>query len=198
MISKMKNSRNIIIHLDDAIVPAEHFQFMAWKTLFSEIGVPFDRDTYLTMEGKTGVNGLDYVLKRKKGPDFPDVVKNGFAIKQTLLYRAYLSSMRFEDLSERAKTVIPELKEKGNSLFAYTLDKNAEIILDRTGLWKYFDGFSDLNISPDGNARDVYNNLLKLMSETTENTLVLSQHEDEIPHGFLEKCKGEVKSIDEI
>ena len=126
--------KGILFDLDGVLLSTDQFHFRAWKALADRLAIPFDRRQGDRCRGISRMESLDIVLENSTRIYTPEE-KLQFAEEKNHAYRALLQGLTPAD--------VPELRMRGYQLALASGSKNAELILERTGLRSLLDGVVD-------------------------------------------------------
>lgn len=135
----------IIFDLDGVICNTDQFRYLAWKHLADRKGVYFDRKIYNRLHGKSRMNSLEIFLEKWQGDPLTQEEKEQLAEEMNAIYKELLLDMSEKDLSKEVKDTLDHLRKRGFYLAIGSSSKNARLILERIGLYNYFDAISDGN-----------------------------------------------------
>lgn len=135
----------VIFDLDGVICFTDEFHYKAWKKVALKLGIPFDRTVNNRLRGVSRMESLEIILEEYKGPVLSQTQKNELAEEKNEIYRSYLTSMTPQDLPEKTKRTLEELKAKNIRMAIGSSSKNTPVILKQIGLEGFFEAVSDGN-----------------------------------------------------
>ena len=136
--------KGIIFDLDGVICSTDEYHYLAWKEMADSIDVKFDRTINNRLRGISRMAGLEIILE-KSDVQYCDAEKSELAAQKNEAYKKYLAQMRPSDLSDEVKATLDTLRAKGLKLAIGSSSRNTPFILDRIGLYGFFDAVSDGN-----------------------------------------------------
>lgn len=134
--------KGILFDLDGVLLSTDQFHFRAWKALAVRLAIPFDRRQGDRCRGISRMESLDIVLENSTRIYTPEE-KLQFAEEKNHAYRALLQGLTPADVPEETVRVLTQLRMRGYQLALASGSKNAELILERTGLRSLLDGVVD-------------------------------------------------------
>ena len=134
--------KGILFDLDGVLLSTDQFHFRAWKALADRLAIPFDRRQGDRCRGISRMESLDIVLENSTRIYTPEE-KLQFAEEKNHAYRALLQGLTPADVPEETVRVLTQLRMRGYQLALASGSKNAELILERTGLRSLLDGVVD-------------------------------------------------------
>ncbi len=135
----------IIFSLDGVICHTDHYHFLAWKQLTDRIGVYFDEKINNRLLGVSSKDSLEIILEKWQGKPLTQEEKLKLAEEKDVIYQELLNEMSEKNLSKEVKDTLDHLRKRGLALAIGSSCKNARLILERIGLYNYFDAISDGN-----------------------------------------------------
>ena len=130
--------RGIIFDLDGVLCYTDRYHYLAWKALADQLGLPFDEKVNARLRGVSRMDSLEIVLSLGNR-QYSQMEKEQMAEEKNARYRNYLEKLGQESLAPGAVDVLCTLKRQGWLLAVGSSSKNAELILQKTDLKKYFD-----------------------------------------------------------
>lgn len=135
----------IIFNLDGVICHTDHYHYLAWKQLADRIGIEFDEGINNRLKGVNRMDSLEIILEKWQGAPFSDEEKIKLVDEKNALFKELLKEMSEQDLSKEVKDTLDHLRKRGFYLAIGSSSKNARLILERIGMFSYFDAVSDGN-----------------------------------------------------
>lgn len=136
--------KGIIFDLDGVLVFTDKLHYQAWKVIADQKGIYFDEKINDRLRGISRMESLDIILEKYDGPVLIEE-KQTLAKEKNMVYRRLLSLMTPDDVDEQARSVLLELRKRGYRLAVGSSSKNADFILEQTGMRDLFDAVSDGN-----------------------------------------------------
>ena len=165
--------KGIIFDLDGVICHTDQYHYQAWKKLADRLGIYFDETINHRLRGVSRMASLEIILE-KYDRECTQEEKEAFATEKNSCYQQLLGQMTPDDLGEGVKETLEWLKSQGLKLAIGSSSKNAGIILERTGLYGFFDAVSDGNnitkSKPDG---EVFEKAAQFIGLAPESCLVV-------------------------
>ena len=140
----MKNIKGIIFDLDGVLLSTDHFHYLAWKALADKLGIPFDEKKNDLLRGVSRMDSLEIILGGRTD-EFSPEEKIVFASEKNTAYRGYLQDLTPDFVDSSVPETLQKLRNAGLRLAVGSSSKNTPLILEKTGLRKYFDAVSDGN-----------------------------------------------------
>jgi beta-phosphoglucomutase len=131
-----------LFDLDGVLVDTARYHFIAWKRLAESIGVPFTEDDNEQLKGVSRVDSLAYIL-RKGNTDRSEAEKQQLMDTKNTWYLELVATMKPDELLPNVWDFLGELKSNGMLIGLGSSSKNAQMILDKTGIYKLFDTVVD-------------------------------------------------------
>lgn len=134
-----------IFDLDGVLVDTARYHFLAWKRLANSLGFDFSEKDNERLKGVNRMSSLKMIL------DWADLSKNEdemslLAEQKNDWYKAMISSMNSSNLLPGTEEFLQELARSNYHLAVGSASKNAESILQKTGIRHYFDVVVDGNM----------------------------------------------------
>lgn len=145
LIVKGENSmkfKGVIFDLDGVLVHTDEFHYLSWKSLADELRVYFDRTINNRLRGVSRMDSLEIVLE-KSAVKYTDEDKARLAAIKNERYVKLLDGMSEQSVDEGVIKTLNKLKAMGLKLAIGSSSKNTKLILQKTGLNKFFDAVSD-------------------------------------------------------
>ena len=135
----------IIFDLDGVICHTDTFHYQAWKSLADDMDIYFDEKINNRLRGVSRMESLEIILERYDGKPLSKNEKTRIADDKNDIYKSLLMKMDKSYLSEDVKNTLKTLRDSGIKLAIGSSSKNADLILNRIGLGRFFDAVSDGN-----------------------------------------------------
>lgn len=157
--------KGVIFDLDGVLVHTDEFHYLAWKSLADELDIYFDRTINNRLRGVSRMDSLEIVLENS-AVRYTDEEKARFAAVKNERYVNLLNEMSAASVDESVTKAMDELKAMGLKLAIGSSSKNTKLILQKTGLNKYFDAVSDgTNITKSKPDPEVFIKAAKFINE---------------------------------
>lgn len=128
----------VLFDLDGVIVFTDKYHYRAWKRLADEMGWAFDEEVNNGCRGVPRLASLKVILDHNKITLPPDQM-NALADRKNGYYTESLRTMSRDDICPGAASFLKALKKRGTKLGLCSSSKNADTVLERLGLRRYFD-----------------------------------------------------------
>lgn len=136
--------KGIIFDLDGVLCFTDDYHYQAWKSLADDLNIYFDREINNRLRGVSRMASLDIVLE-KSNKKYSDEEKIALATKKNDIYVKLLDNITENDCSNEVRNTLLELKRRGIKIAIGSSSKNTPKILNRLGIYSYFDAISDGN-----------------------------------------------------
>lgn len=178
-----------IFDLDGVIVSTDEYHYKAWKKIADEESIYFDREINERLRGVGRMESLDIILeKSKKNYSLEEKVE--LAERKNNLYRELLNNLSSSDILNGVMEVLDTFKKNNIKIAIGSSSRNTEIILNRIGLYNYFDAISDgtqiKNSKPDP---EVFLLAAKKLGVNPENCLVFEDADSGVEAAIAGKMK---------
>ena len=130
--------KGFIFDLDGVIVNTVDLHYRAWKTLFDELGIPFDRQM---MDHFRGVHQRDIMLSLAEGLEETQV--SLFLARKKSLYQQALLDAASSILNMPVVNLVHEAKAHGLKVGLASSSINARFVLTLVHLLDQFDAIAD-------------------------------------------------------
>lgn len=131
-----------LFDLDGVLVDTARYHFIAWKRLSESLGVPFTEHDNEQLKGVSRVESLEYILRKGK-LHADDEHKQQWMDTKNKWYLELVSTMHPDELLPNVRNFLKELKDAGYLIGLGSSSKNAQMILDKTGITPFFDTVVD-------------------------------------------------------
>lgn len=108
------------------------------------LGIYFDRSVNERLRGVSRLESLDIILDINR-KSYSDEEKISITSEKNDIYRGLLEKMSEADCTDEVRNTLNLLHDEGILLAVGSSSRNAPVILEKTGLRKYFDAVSDGN-----------------------------------------------------
>ena len=131
-----------IFDLDGVLVDSAKYHYLAWKALADKLGFEFTEKDNERLKGVSRMKSLEILLEIG-GVIMSDDMKEKAATEKNELYRSYIAKMTPDEILPGVDNFLKEIKAAGFKTAIGSASKNTPLILERTGLAKYFDAVAD-------------------------------------------------------
>ena len=131
-----------IFDLDGVLVDSAKYHYLAWKALADKLGFEFTEKDNERLKGVSRMKSLEILLEIG-GVIMSDDMKEKAATEKNELYRSYIAKMTPDEILPGGENFLKEIKAAGFKTAIGSASKNTPLILERTGLAKYFDAVAD-------------------------------------------------------
>lgn len=136
--------KGVIFDLDGVLCFTDDYHYQAWKSLADDLNIYFDREINNRLRGVSRMASLDIVLE-KSNKKYSNEEKIALATKKNDIYVKLLDNITENDCSNEVRNTLLELKRRGIKIAIGSSSKNTPKILNRLGIYSYFDAISDGN-----------------------------------------------------
>lgn len=135
--------KGIVFDLDGVLVFTDEYHYLAWKEVFDEEGLRFDREMNKKLRGVSRRDSLEIVLK-ENGANIPEQRKQRILKTKNDIYVAFLNDRLSPDsIDPKTRAALEEFRGRGIKLAVGSSSKNAKLILGKTGMLGMFDAVCD-------------------------------------------------------
>src|SRR5690606_12655438 len=134
-----------LVDLDGVLVDTAKYHYLAWKQLANSLGFDFTELQNEELKGISRVESLKKILTWG-GLDFPQERQDELASLKNSWYVEMISEMKADEVLSGSFELLEELRENQIKIALGSASKNAQLILDNTGLTTYFDDIVDGNV----------------------------------------------------
>lgn len=135
--------KGIVFDLDGVLVFTDEYHYLAWKEVFDEEGLRFDREMNKKLRGVSRRDSLEIVLK-ENGASIPEQRKQRILKTKNDIYVAFLNDRLSPDsIDPKTRAALEEFRGRGIKLAVGSSSKNAKLILGKTGMLGMFDAVCD-------------------------------------------------------
>lgn len=128
----------VVFDLDGVLVDTDRFHYQAWKRILGELGKEFTQEDNEQIKGVARLKSLEILLKMKD-IDMSEVEKMRVLRKKNNWYLEYVTEVDRESILSGVEEFLELLKFNGYRTAIASTSDNTSIILELTGLKKYFD-----------------------------------------------------------
>jgi len=177
--------KNIIFDLDGVLVFTDQYHYIAWKTIADRLAIPFDEIVNNRLRGVSRMESLEIILSYST-KNFSESEKKAFAEEKNDVYKGLLERLSPESIEAETIQTLEKLRDSGLGLAIGSSSKNAEFILQKTGIAHFFDavacGMKIKKTKPDP---EVFLLAAKLLNSNPKDCLVI-----EDAHAGIEAAHG--------
>jgi beta-phosphoglucomutase len=133
-----------IFDLDGVLVDTAKYHYLAWRRLANELGFQFSERQNEALKGVSRMTSLDIMLDAGGVRDkFTPTEKELMATRKNDWYVEMISQMTQEEILPGVESFLCDAKRNQIKTALGSASKNAPLILDRTGLGRFFDAVVD-------------------------------------------------------
>jgi len=133
-----------LFDLDGVLVDTAIYHFKAWHQLGLHFGYQLTEEQNEQLKGVSRVESLERILQWAGKTACQDD-KNKWLVEKNENYLNLISHMNPSEILPGVSEFLKAIKEKGYLIALGSASKNAQIILDKTGLSQWFDAIIDGN-----------------------------------------------------
>ncbi len=133
-----------LFDLDGVLVDTAIYHFKAWRQLGLNFGYQLTEEQNEQLKGVSRVESLDRILAWA-GVHASEEDKSKWLTEKNDHYLDLISSMNPNEILPGVSEFLDQLKQQGYLIALGSASKNAQIILEKTGLIKWFDAIIDGN-----------------------------------------------------
>ncbi|MBQ9213828.1 MAG: beta-phosphoglucomutase [Bacteroidales bacterium] len=131
-----------IFDLDGVLVDSAKYHYLAWKALADKLGFVFTEKDNERLKGVSRMKSLEILLEIGN-IKMSEEEKEKAAEEKNNLYRDYISKMTPSEILPGVENFLKEIKALGKKTAIGSASKNTPLILEKTGLDKYFNAVAD-------------------------------------------------------
>ncbi|MFH5836055.1 beta-phosphoglucomutase [Proteiniclasticum sp. C24MP] len=128
----------VVFDLDGVLVNTDRFHYLAWKRILQELGKDFSVEDNEQIKGVARSKSLE-ILLQMKNITMSEVEKMRILRKKNNLYLEYITEIDEEYLLNGVEEFLELLKFNGLRTAIASTSDNTSLVLEMTGLKKYFD-----------------------------------------------------------
>ena len=132
----------VVFDLDGVLVNTDRFHYLAWKSILQDLGKDFSVEDNEQIKGVARSRSLE-ILLQMKNIKMSEVEKMRVLRKKNNLYLEYITEIDEDYLLKGVKEFLELLKFNGLRTAIASTSDNTSLVLEMTGLKKYFDVIID-------------------------------------------------------
>ncbi len=140
----MPSIQACLFDLDGVIVDTAQFHYIAWREMAQDLGFDLTREENERLKGISRMESLEIVLSIG-GVQLSEDEKLRRAAAKNTRYLELCMQMTPDDALPGVRTFLDELKENGIPSGLGSASKNAQVILERIDMLRYFETIVDGN-----------------------------------------------------
>lgn len=140
----IKGKDAFIFDLDGVLVDTAVFHYRAWRRMANSLGFDFTEKQNERLKGISRVQSLALILEWG-GVQTSDAEKRELADRKNAWYLEMVSGMTAEDVLPGTREFLAYARDEGKRIALGSASKNAVLILERTGISRFFDVVIDGN-----------------------------------------------------
>jgi beta-phosphoglucomutase len=141
----MSTALNCIFDLDGVLVDTAKYHYLAWKRLAKALGLDFSEQHNERLKGVSRMASLEILLEVGGIKGLSEEEKQTLAAKKNTWYVEYISKMTPDEILPGVLDFLQQLKAVHVKTALGSASRNAPLILERTGLARFFDAIIDGN-----------------------------------------------------
>lgn len=131
-----------LFDLDGVLVDTAKYHFIAWRRLSESLGIEFTEHDNEQLKGVSRVESLEYILNKGR-ITLPEAEKKSLMDTKNTWYLELVATMHPDELLPNVWALLTELQQHGIKIGLGSSSKNAQMILDKTGIAQFFDTVVD-------------------------------------------------------
>ena len=131
-----------IFDLDGVLVDTAKYHFIAWQRLANQLNIEFTELDNEQLKGLSRDASITYILN-KGNILLSEQDKQDYMAQKNDWYLALVNTMNESESLANAKELLINLKQHNVLIALGSASKNAQLILEKTGLLPYFDSIVD-------------------------------------------------------
>lgn len=169
----------LIFDLDGVITDTAEYQYLSWKRLADEEGVPFTREDN---DALRGVNRRESLRRLLKGQTISDQQAQEWMERKNRYYLEYVAEFTPERHTlPGVRAMLEDAKSRGVKLGVASASKNVYPVLEKLDLLRLFDVVGDATSVPNPKpAPDLFVWIAGYLRAAIQSTLVFEDSEDGI------------------
>ena len=138
------NYKACLFDLDGVLVDTAIYHFQAWRALGNNFGYQLSEEQNEQLKGVSRVESLERILNWA-GVKATQEEKEQWLVEKNTHYLELISNMNPEEVLPGVTEFLDSIQSKGYLIALGSASKNAQIILEKTELLKWFDAVIDGN-----------------------------------------------------
>lgn len=136
------NISAVIFDLDGVLVDTTKYHYLAWKEILKEYDKDFTEEDYEHVKGVSRYKSLDMIFK-ESDIKISEVERIKISRKKNNLYLQYIADIEGNQVFKGVVEFLEKLKSKGFKTAIGSTSDSSYLIIESTGLSKYFDVIID-------------------------------------------------------
>ncbi|NLC66533.1 MAG: beta-phosphoglucomutase [Clostridium sp.] len=132
----------VIFDLDGVLVDTTKYHYLAWKEILKEYDQEFTEEDYEHVKGVSRYKSLDMIFKGNE-EKISEVERIKILRKKNNLYLQYIVDIEGNQVFKGVVEFLEKLKSKGYKTAIGSTSDSSYLIIESTGLSKYFDVIID-------------------------------------------------------
>lgn len=132
----------VIFDLDGVLVDTTKYHYLAWKEILKEYEQEFTEEDYEHVKGVSRYKSLDMIFKGNE-EKISEVERIKILRKKNNLYLQYIVDIEGNQVFKGVVEFLEKLKSKGYKTAIGSTSDSSYLIIESTGLSKYFDVIID-------------------------------------------------------
>ncbi|NBC82389.1 MAG: beta-phosphoglucomutase [Bacteroidetes bacterium] len=134
--------KGCILDLDGVIVDTAKYHYIAWKELANELGIDFTTTHNEELKGISRMQSIEFILSLGK-LELSNEQKLHHAERKNNKYLRLISVLTPDDMLPGVQLLFDELVQHNIRIALGSASKNAQSILDKLAITRYFDAIID-------------------------------------------------------
>lgn len=130
--------RAVLFDLDGVVVFTDRYHYLGWKRLADEQGWQFDEELNHQLRGIPRLAALRIILDHNH-VTLDEAEQEALANRKNEYYKELIASINDSDLYPGVVPFLEELREQGVKIGLCSSSKNAQTVLDKLNLTRFFD-----------------------------------------------------------
>jgi beta-phosphoglucomutase len=136
--------RTLVFDLDGVLVDTARYHYLAWRRLAAELGFEFTEAHNEALKGVSRMTSLDILLSvGGLRESFSEAEKEALAARKNGWYVEMISRMTPAEILPGVEGFLAGARAAGLKIALGSASRNAPMILERTGLGRFFDAVVD-------------------------------------------------------
>jgi beta-phosphoglucomutase len=130
----------VIFDMDGVLADTVEYHYLSWVKICREYGIPFEREDNDKLLGLTRQRSLEKILGERS---LTEAQVEDILQRKNQYFLEMIAEMTAADLLPGAHSLVEELHAAGLRLAVASASRNAELILERSGIRDYLDAVVD-------------------------------------------------------